>query len=228
MAYVWAAVSDWKTWAYAIIYMGADGALYSFSLFLPTIIKDLGYSSLEANLLTVPPYAAGAVMTVFIGWLADRTKQRGWCNCVSVLGMVGFTMLLASTEPPVKYAGTFLGAMGIYPCIANTISWAANNTEGVYKRGIVIGIVVGWGNLNGVMSSNIYRAQWAPNFRPSHGIVLAYLTLFLTVGTLVTHFMLVAENKKRRAGKRDYLLEGKSKEELRMLGDLRPDFLYVV
>lgn len=67
MAYFWAAVTDWKTLAFAIIYMGCDGALYAFSLFLPTIIAELGYATTKANLLTVPPYAAAACMTIFVG-----------------------------------------------------------------------------------------------------------------------------------------------------------------
>ncbi|KAK4541561.1 hypothetical protein LTR36_007858 [Oleoguttula mirabilis] len=229
MAYFWASVTDWKTWAFAVIYMGCDGALYAFSLFLPTIISELGYASTKANLLSVPPYAAAAVLTVFIGWLADRTQQRGWCNVgVSFLGIAGFSMLLGSNHAGVKYAGTFLGALGIYPCVANTISWAANNTEGVYKRGVTIGFVIGWGNLNGVMSSNVYQAKDKPNYRPGHGVVLAYMILFLLGGSLVTHFALVAENKKKLAGKRDYLVEGKSQKEIEALGDRRPDFLYTV
>lgn len=63
---------------------------------------------------------------------------------------------------------------GIYPCVANTITWSANNVEGLYKRGVTIGFVIGWGNLNGVVSSNIYRAQDKPNYRLGHGVVLAY------------------------------------------------------
>lgn len=175
MSYFWASVKDWKTPAYAIIYMGADGALYAFSLFLPTIIQELGYTSTRANLLSVPPYAAAAVLTVCIGWIADRTKQRGLCNiCVSLLGITGFSMLLGSDKANIKYAGTFLGAMGIYPCVANTVTWAANNVEGAYKRGVTIGCVIGWGNLNGVVSSNIYRAKDKPNYRLGHAVVLAY------------------------------------------------------
>jgi nitrate/nitrite transporter NarK len=124
MAYFWASVKDIKTWMFAIIYMGCDGALYAFSLFIPTIISGLGYASTKANLLSVPPYAAAAILTVFIGWLADRTQARGWCNVgVSLLGIVGFSMLLGSGVPGVQYAGTFLGALGIYPCVANTIVW---------------------------------------------------------------------------------------------------------
>jgi hypothetical protein len=62
---------------------------------------------------------------------------------MSLLGIVGFSMLIGSHSPGVKYAGTFLGAMGIYPTIANTISWCSNNIEGVYKRGVTLGIVIG-------------------------------------------------------------------------------------
>ena len=73
MSYFWASVKDWKTFAFAVIYMGCDGPLYAFSLFLPTIVEELGYESTTANLLSVPPYAAAAVLTVAIGWYADRT-----------------------------------------------------------------------------------------------------------------------------------------------------------
>lgn len=70
-----------------------------------------------------------------IGYLADRTRQRGLCNiCVSLIGIAGFCMLLGSKTPGVQYAGVFLGAMGIYPCIANTISWVSNNVEGEFHR----------------------------------------------------------------------------------------------
>ncbi|KNG49198.1 pantothenate transporter liz1 [Stemphylium lycopersici] len=115
MKYFWQSVKDWKTLAFAIIYMGADGSLYAFSLFLPSIIAGLGYTSTTANLLSVPPYAIAAVITVVVGYVADRTQQRGYCNMfTSMFGIVGFAMLLGSGSPNVQYAGTFLGAIGIY------------------------------------------------------------------------------------------------------------------
>ncbi|KAF2720626.1 MFS general substrate transporter [Polychaeton citri CBS 116435] len=229
MAYFWQSFGDWKTWAFSLLYGGACGPLYSFSLFLPTIISGLGYTSTTANLLTVPPYAVAAVITVLVGWYADRSQYRGWCNaCIAPIAIAGFAMLLGSQAPGVQYAGVFLGAIGIYPCVPNIITWAANNTEGVYKRGVTLGFIIGWGNLNGIMSSNVYLAREKPIGYPTgHGVNLAYLIVFLWLGGLVTHFCLVAENRKRLAGKRDHLIEGKSEEELRILGDKRPDFIYV-
>ncbi|KAF9884628.1 hypothetical protein FE257_001381 [Aspergillus nanangensis] len=204
MEYFWNSVKDWKTYTGAIIYMGADGSF-------------------------VPPYAAAAIVTVTVGFIADRTRQRGICNMVvGIVGVVGFCMLLGASSPGARYAGTFLGAMGIYPAIANTISWASNNTEGVYKRGVTLGFVIGWGNLNGIVSSNIYRGEDAPKFYPGHGTVLAYLLLFLFGGSAVQYFLLRRENAKRLRGERDHLVEGLDENQIRMIGDMRPDFLYTL
>ncbi|CAG8394312.1 unnamed protein product [Penicillium salamii] len=226
MDYFWASVKDWKTYTGAVIYMGADGALYAFSLFVPTIIS---YSSIRAQLLSVPPYAAAAILTVIVGFIADRTRQRGLCNiAVSFLGMAGFSMLLGCESAGGRYAGVFLGAMGIYPAIANTISWTSNNTEGVYKRGVSIGIIIGWGNLNGIVSSNIYREEDKPRYYPGHGVVLAYLVLFLFGGSVVQYLLLRRENGKRRRGERDAWVEGMDQSQVDLLGDQRPDFIYTL
>ena len=220
MSYFWAAVKDWKTWVFAVIYMGTDGPLYAFSLFLPSIVNALGYKSTKAQLLSVPPYAAAAILTVIVGYSADRTRQRGLHNfAFAGLGAVGFAMLLSASSPGVQYAGTFLAAMGIYPCIANTITWTSNNTEGVYKRGVTLGLVIGWGNLNGIVSSNIYRDP--PKYRIGHGVVFSYLVLFLGGGSAVMYALLKRENAARRQGKLDHLYEGRTEKEVEALGDVR-------
>ena len=158
--HVVAALKDWKTWGYAVIYMGCLCPLYCFSLFLPTILLGMGYTGTKAQLLSVPPYAVAASMTIFVGWVADRTKWRGYCNMtVSLIGCIGFAMLLGTHNVHIQYAGTFLGAVGIYPTVSNSLTWASNNVEGSLKRGVMVGIVVGWGNMNGVVSSQHLHRQ---------------------------------------------------------------------
>jgi hypothetical protein len=229
MSYFWQAVTDWKMYLGMAIYMGCDMPLYAFSLFLPSIITSMGWGQtvVHAQLMSVPPYAVAALFTIVIGYIADRTQRRGMCNYItSLLGVVGFAMLIGSTTPAVQYAGTFLGALGIYPCIANTISWMANNIEGVYKRGVVLGFVIGWGNLNGVVSSNIYFDS--PRYLHGHGIVMAYMGIFLFGGSILMSFLLSRENARRRAGERDHWIAGKSAEEIEKMGDKRPDFMYIL
>lgn len=189
----------------------------------------MGYKGTKLQLLSVPPYAVAATMTILIGYIADRTRQRGLCNMFSAtLAIIGFTMLISTGNPHIQYAGTFLGAAGIYPTVSNTLSWASNNIEGVYKRGVIIGIVVGWGNLNGVVSSNIYLREERPRYWTGHATVLAYLIVCLLGGTVFMYTMLRVENRRRRTGKRDAMHEGMTPEEIWVAGDKRPDFIYTL
>ena len=241
--YFWAAYKDWKTYMGMLMYMGVDGSLYAFSLFLPSIVSALGYTATKAQLLTVPPYAVACVMvlllasvvliqTVLVGLAADRTGRRGvWNISFACIGCAGFAMLVATRNPHVAYAGTFLGAIGIYPCISNTITWVGNNVEGVYKRGVVLGTVIAWGNLNGVMSSNIYRSEDAPWYRLGHSVVLGYLAIGLLCGSIINYIFLSIGNKRRRNMTDEHkrsLLEGMSQEDREQLADFHPDFKYTL
>ncbi|UPK95911.1 hypothetical protein LCI18_006846 [Fusarium solani-melongenae] len=227
--YIWAAAKDWKTYGYMVIYMGCLMPLYAFSLFLPTILRGMGYVGTRAQLLSVPPYACAALATIFVGFTADRTKWRGFCNIATVcVGIIGFIMLLASHKPKVQYGAVFLGAMGIYPTVSNTVSWVNNNIEGSLKRAIVLGMVVGWGNLNGVVSSNIYLDRQKPRYWTGHGMVLAYQIVFLLGGSIFMHFALRWENRARRNGKRNAKWDAMNDEQKAISGDVRPDFMYTL
>jgi hypothetical protein len=59
----WDSFRDWKTYTGAVIYMGVDGALYAFSLFLPSIIKQINnYTPTVVQLMSVPPYAFACIL----------------------------------------------------------------------------------------------------------------------------------------------------------------------
>ena len=45
------------------------------SLFAPTIVSGLGYTSLNAQLFTVPPYAVAYVVQVAVAYGADKTNR---------------------------------------------------------------------------------------------------------------------------------------------------------
>ena len=140
-------------------------------------------------------------------------------------------MLTATQNPHVAYAGTFLGAIGIYPCISNTITWVGNNVEGVYKRGVTLGAVIAWGNINGVMSSNIYRSEDAPYYRFGNAVVLGYITVGLLFGSILNLILLYIGNKRRINGSKEWRaqrLKGLSEEDQELLADFHPDFRYTL
>ena len=40
-----------------------------------------------------------------------------------------------------------------------TSAWVSSNVEGSYKRSATLGMAIGWGNLNGAVTSNVVRLR---------------------------------------------------------------------
>lgn len=80
-------------------------SIYSFSLFLPTIIKSLGYSSVTAQLFTVPPYMAGFVAVILGTYISSKVGRGPIMLFCCSLAIVGYILLLVPARPAVHYGG---------------------------------------------------------------------------------------------------------------------------
>ncbi|KAI4520801.1 MFS general substrate transporter [Schizophyllum commune Loenen D] len=176
MKFVWQALCDYKSWVQVFIYMGNAVAATALSLFLPTIMQDLGLANADAQLLTIPPFVCGCISTILIGFLSDRLNLRGpFIVCGSVVALVGCIILYTQSAPGPSYFGTFLVAIGAYPTIPLNISWAMSNAGGEVKKGVVVAMIVGSANLGGICASFAYTTP--PRFYVGHGIIMGWLGL---------------------------------------------------
>ena len=64
---------DWKLWYVLVFNIMASVPPNAFNVFLPLVVEGLGYSSLHANLMSVPPFVCGAVSLYLFAWHSDRT-----------------------------------------------------------------------------------------------------------------------------------------------------------
>ena len=114
MKYVWQAIKDWKIYIHMVICNAAFCPVYSFALFSPTIIKNMGYTSNEAQLMSVPPYVFACLFTISGSWLADRYRSRGvFLLGFRLLAIAGFALLASTSNPTVQYTGLVLAASGM-------------------------------------------------------------------------------------------------------------------
>lgn len=229
MKYFYEALKDWKIWVHMFITIGIYTPLYSFSLFLPTIIKTLGYTNEMAQLMSVPPYVAACVFCLAGGYFADRLKTRGvFMIGFTIVAIIGFVMLVGSQNPHVKYAGTFFAACGVYPNVPQGVAWNGNNIGGSLKRGVGIAMHVGFGNLGGVAAGFIYLSKYSPKFIPGHIAVIGFLSMSLILQVLMTIY-LRRENARRDSEHKapeQYTVEEKAAERER--GDYATFFRYTV
>ncbi|KAF2864302.1 MFS transporter-like protein [Piedraia hortae CBS 480.64] len=201
------ALLNFNTIAMSLIFFLVLIPIYSYSLFLPSIIKGLGYSNVKAQLLTVPPNFLAFLSVIFISFLSDRIKMRGplILSCATI-GAVGYIMQLASHSPGVKYAGTFFVAAGMFPCSPLCLAWLSNNLAPHYVRATGLGLQVAIGNCGAFVATFTYLSKHAPKYIEGHAINLGAIGLLL-IGTVITLGYIKMENKARLNGKRDHRLE---------------------
>lgn len=224
-----------QAWFTGIAYLLICNCLYSFSLFLPTILRGIypAITTTRLQLLTVPPYIPATVLVIIIAYLADKTRMRGpFILALLPLSMVGYIMLLITHDAKVKYGATFLIALGIYPTAPCILSLPINNTSGLYKRGTVNALQLMIANLAGFVATFIYQAKWAPRYIQGHSVVLASLIgawLFIALNV----WWCWSENKAREEGRREcnwavyqkLVDEGKTRAPI---GDRSPQFRYTL
>ena len=121
--------------------------IYSYSLFLPTIIEGMGYSDIVAQLFTVPPNFLAFLVVIGASFLSDRIKMRGPLILAGFcIAAIGYIMQLASDAAGVKYAGTFFIAAGAFPCSPLILAWLSNNLAPHYTKATGLGFQVAIGN----------------------------------------------------------------------------------
>lgn len=230
MKFVWDAFTDWKVWTAAVMFHGSLCPVYTFSLFSPTLVANLGYTAARAQLMSVPPYVLAALATLSAGWISDKIQRRGIvvivCSCV---GALGYALLLADITSGVNYFGLFLAASGMYPLIPVIVAWGANNCGGSLKKSVASAIIVSVGNLGGIVSSFIYPKEDAPLYRKGHAVCLAYCVI--CVATALVLWIYCATTNKKRAARNAARTQDWTEDEKRQLedrGDHNDWFVYTI
>ena len=96
----------------------------SLPVYLPTILAKMGYSSINAQGLSAPPYFAAYLFANITTFIADRTQQRGLILIItSLVGGIGYIILATVTTVGVRYFAVYLAAAGVFSTIPNILAW---------------------------------------------------------------------------------------------------------
>jgi len=222
---------DWKIYVGSLIYLGVTVSGYATALFVPSIVQSLGYSGIESQIHSIPIWLVAAAVTLGTGFLTDRLKHRyGFVMFGVLFASIGYIILLAQgpldkgLPVSVRYMAVFFVCTGCYIVQPLTIVWLANNLSGHYKRAVGLAIQVGFGNIGGIVASNVFVRTQAPRYFVGYGVSLAMM-LFCGIMSTVFAAGLLIENRKRNHAARDGKL-GLSEAERANLGDDDPSFRF--
>jgi hypothetical protein len=145
--------------------------------------------------MTVPPYVIGTFLLLCFAFSSDHFRNRLYHILVAlVIVMVG--LILATTLPLEntggRYAGLVILLAGTFIASPITAAWLAGNTPEPGKRTVVIGIN-GWGNLAGIIGSQLFLAEYGPTYHKPL-ILTLILVVIAFVGYTGYRFALQAAN----------------------------------
>ncbi|KAK7968982.1 high-affinity nicotinic acid transporter [Apiospora saccharicola] len=227
LKYVWQAIGDWKIYVFMLIFMAGFTPIYSFSLFLPTVIKGMGYSANNAQLMSVPPYIFACISTIGASWFADRARMRG-SSCW------GSSSWRCWGSPCWRGVGTRRCSMRgrcLRRSIPLCLAWNGANIGGSLKRGTGIAMQVMGGNCGGIIASYVYLTPDGPRYIKGHSILIGFVAMsfFLTL-FMITWFR--RENARRDALTQQQIgdeeLTEEQKKMERELADNVPWFRYSI
>ncbi|EJP60996.1 MFS transporter, putative [Beauveria bassiana ARSEF 2860] len=187
---------DLKAWLTAVMYFSCNVSYASLPVFLPTILEDLGYSGLDAQGLSAPPYFISFLVTIASTFIADRTQQRGvTVITLALIASAGYIMLAAASSSSVRYGGVYLAAVGLFPTIANILPWVLSNQGNDERRGAGIVLLNLVGQCGPLLGTRLYPKSERPHYTKGHAICAAFMG-FTALLALCLRLLLMWENRK--------------------------------
>ncbi|MCJ1332624.1 hypothetical protein MMC10_009317 [Thelotrema lepadinum] len=148
---------------------------YAFAYFAPTIIKALGYSTVQTQLHTVPPVAAALALALILAYLSDRTQLRSpyilFCSALTISGLA--ILISVHNTFSAQYAAICLVAMGAFSAGPLVICWYVMNLQGHAARSIGTAWMISFGNTGGVVATFAFLATEAPGYTQGYAACLA-------------------------------------------------------
>ena len=219
---------DYKVFVAGFMYFGMIVPAYGYAYFSPGIIKSYGYSAIQTQLHSVPPWAAAFVFAMLVAWGSDKAKHRfafaifPMCVCIT-----GFALLLGfhdKAHRSTEYAALFLVAMGAYSAMPVVVCWFNMNLGGHHRRSVGSAWQVGFGNTGGIIAVYAFLAKDAPRYIPGYSIGVAFVCLSMISSTIYLISVMYANRTRDRSARNVGLTETEKTE----LGDLSPDYRYLL
>ncbi|KAL2205251.1 MFS transporter [Sarocladium strictum] len=190
-----------RLYMHYIIYFGISVPFSSLSLFTPSITAGLGYYDLQAQLMSVPPYAVAYVVQVLTSWSADHFNARALHSAtLATVGAAGFigSALLPATSYSQRYGCLIVAASGSFACIPPLLGWLSSNVFSGPAIGMAIALNIGLGGAPGQIAGVwIYKTNEALQGYPTGHWTNAALLLMVAVGCMILRFWYIHLNKRR-------------------------------
>ena len=169
-------------WGLSLVYFSFVLGLYGLNFWLPTMVKELGYTDLvEIGFISAIPFGTAGVVMVLVARRADLRNERRWHMVIpALLGAAGLLGSVGLANHPVwAVVALTVGACGVLSTIPQTWS-IATALLGGSAAAAGIAIINSVGNLSGFAGP--YAIGWLKDLSGSTEPGIIIIALFQGLG----------------------------------------------
>ncbi|GKZ31160.1 hypothetical protein AbraIFM66950_011331 [Aspergillus brasiliensis] len=189
-------LSDPKSYITAFMFFSCNVAFSSMPVFLPTIIQDMGYTSLTAQALSAPPYLLSFVTVLLTAHLSDRTRTRSpylifhallSATSYFVIALTGHfhASLPPSIHVAVRYLAVYPATSGFFSAITLIITWTMDNRSANEGKGTSVALLNVIGQCGPLLGTRLYPASQGPWYVPGMAVCAGFMVTVAALAGLL-------------------------------------------
>lgn len=224
---------DWQIYLQSLIFMASSVPTYALKFTLPQIMVNMGFSSTHAQLLSAPPYIAGAISALCVSKIADRYFWRLPFIIGPLLVLMSAYAVLFSFSADIAnnvalcYTFVYVATISVYPVVPGANTWTLNNVANSTKRAMGIALMIALGNCGGIVGSLIFVGSESPRYQTGWGTSLGFICVGM-VAALTLEIVYKLINNRRDAIPREQIDADYTTAMLDEIGDRSPLFRYTL
>ncbi|KAM3435172.1 hypothetical protein MY4824_005044 [Beauveria thailandica] len=160
--HIWDTFGDWRLYGHLIAALLSMVMIAPMNTYAPSMIKSMGFSSLQANGLNSVGSICALVWSVSLAFSSDRFQERGFHIAAGYLfGVVGLLWLALAPETVGKwvlYGGVVWTQMGMGSAQAISAAWLTTKMED-HKRPVALAAYVMCIQLANFPGNQLFRTQ---------------------------------------------------------------------
>ncbi|KAK5080933.1 hypothetical protein LTR05_008249 [Lithohypha guttulata] len=212
---LWKALKDYDLWPLYLLGLTTFIPATTTQNYLALILRTMGFSTFNANLLTIPSQFLYGTNLLIITWFSERVNERAMVASIANWWFLPFLIALValgtSASNWVRYA--LLSGLLSYPYQhAIQVAWNSRNSNSVRTRAVSAALYNMFVQSGNIIASNVYREEDRPFYISGNKVLLGLTCYNLVLYGLVKFYYVKRNahreriwNKMTAEGKNDYI-----------------------
>lgn len=180
------------------MFFSCNVAFSSMPVFLPTVIREMGYSPTTSQALSAPPYLLSFLTVLLTAHASDTSKTRSpFIIFHALLACSGYILIFLAGAVGfpgwIRYLGVYPATMGFFSCVTLVITWTLDNQVSDEGRGTGVALLQYIGQCGPLLGTRLYPEGDGPLYLRGMAVCAVFMGVVALLA-LGLRWVLLREN----------------------------------